>query len=104
AVFCSVMVYHFVRRPFWRLASSGMKFAGTSVVLGLAAALVVSGGAPAVALALAAATVARLATDAAVLTHLHDPRLTPLKRTARLLQRGQPGVVEVGQHRGIGRK
>ena len=36
---CSVMVYHVVRRPFWRASSSGVKFAGTTVLLGLATAL-----------------------------------------------------------------
>ena len=35
----SVMVYHSVRRPFWRASASGVKFAGTTVVLGLATAL-----------------------------------------------------------------
>jgi formate dehydrogenase iron-sulfur subunit len=39
-VACSVMVYHVVRRPFWRARFSGIKFAGTAVVLGLATALV----------------------------------------------------------------
>jgi DMSO reductase anchor subunit len=38
-VACSVMVYHVVRRPFWRASRGGFKFAGTTVVLGLAAAL-----------------------------------------------------------------
>ena len=33
------MVYHVVRRPFWRASASGVKFAGTTVVLGLATAL-----------------------------------------------------------------
>lgn len=36
---CSVMVYHVVRRPFWRAPVSGVKFAGTTLVLGLATAL-----------------------------------------------------------------
>jgi formate dehydrogenase iron-sulfur subunit len=39
-VACSVMVYHVVRRPFWRAQFSGIRFAGTAVVLGLATALV----------------------------------------------------------------
>ena len=38
-VWCSVMVYHVVRRPFWRASSSGVKFAGTTLVLGLATAM-----------------------------------------------------------------
>ena len=36
---CSVMVYHVVRRPFWRASLSGVKFAGTTILLGLATAL-----------------------------------------------------------------
>ena len=38
AIFCSVMVYHVVRRPFWRGGISGTKFFGTALVTGLAAA------------------------------------------------------------------
>jgi Fe-S-cluster-containing dehydrogenase component/DMSO reductase anchor subunit len=36
---CSVMVYHVVRRPFWRASASGVKFSGTTLWLGLATAL-----------------------------------------------------------------
>jgi formate dehydrogenase iron-sulfur subunit len=36
---CSVLVYHVVRRPSWRAAYCGLKFAGTTAVLGLALAL-----------------------------------------------------------------
>jgi DMSO reductase anchor subunit len=43
----SVMVYHVVRRPFWRAAVSGPKFAGTALVLGPAAALACLGLGPA---------------------------------------------------------
>jgi DMSO reductase anchor subunit len=35
-VACSVLVYHVVRRPYWHMRYSGVKFAGTAVVLGLA--------------------------------------------------------------------
>jgi formate dehydrogenase iron-sulfur subunit len=35
----SVMVYHVVRREFWRAGYGGVKFAGTGVVLGLATAM-----------------------------------------------------------------
>lgn len=85
AVFCSAMVYHVVRRPFWHLARSVPKFAGTAVVLGLALAFAVSGGTRAVGLGLMAASVAKMATDALILGHLRDPRLTMLRRTAVLL-------------------
>jgi Fe-S-cluster-containing dehydrogenase component/DMSO reductase anchor subunit len=36
---CSVMVYHVVRRPFWRAPIAGVKFMGTTLILGLATAL-----------------------------------------------------------------
>ena len=85
AVACSVMVYHVVRRPFWHATLSGMKFAGTVAVAAFAARFVVSAGARPAALALAAAVLVKVATDALVLTHLHDPRLTPLRRSAVLL-------------------
>jgi DMSO reductase anchor subunit len=85
AVGCSVMVYHVVRRPFWHATLSGTRFAGTAVVAGLAAVLVVSAGSRPAALALAAAMWARLASDVLVLSHLRDPRLTPLRRSAVLL-------------------
>lgn len=39
AVGCSVMVYHAVRWPSWRARVTGVKFAGTALALGLAAAL-----------------------------------------------------------------
>ncbi len=42
-VACSVMVYHAVRRPYWRASSGGVKFVGTVIVLGLAAALAALG-------------------------------------------------------------
>ena len=39
---CSVMVYHVVRRPFWHASSAAVKFTGTALVLGTAAALLAS--------------------------------------------------------------
>jgi DMSO reductase anchor subunit len=91
AVFCSVMVYHVVRRPFWQAGVTGAKFAGTALVAGLGLWLAAGGG-RAVAFALAAATVCRLAADAAILRHRHDPRLSPLRRTAELLTGPLAGI------------
>jgi len=85
AVFCSVMVYHAVRRPFWQGGISGPKFYGTAAVAGLAGALAASGGARGVAIGLAAVAALKLAFDSATLLHLRDPQLTPMKRTALLL-------------------
>jgi Fe-S-cluster-containing dehydrogenase component/DMSO reductase anchor subunit len=41
-VFCSVMIYHDTRRPFWMGWRSGFKFYGTTLVLGAATALFVT--------------------------------------------------------------
>ena len=43
-VFCSVMIYHDTRRPFWMGWRSGFKFFGTTLVLGAAAALFITTG------------------------------------------------------------
>ncbi|WP_406700465.1 DmsC/YnfH family molybdoenzyme membrane anchor subunit [Singulisphaera sp. Ch08] len=86
AVFCSVMVYHVVRRPFWRGGRCAAKFFGTSIVLGLAGAFATSGGAPRLAIALTIATGLKLALEGAILRHLRDPQMTSLRRTALLLR------------------
>lgn len=86
AIACSVMVYHVVRRPFWHASISGPKFAGTAAVLGLAVALVATNGSRGVALGLVGATAIKLLIDVSVMSHLRDPRLTMLKRTAVLLR------------------
>ncbi|SIO24747.1 nitrate reductase (quinol-dependent), transmembrane subunit [Singulisphaera sp. GP187] len=86
AVFCSVMVYHVVHRPFWRGGRCGLKFFGTSIVVGLAGALATSGGAQRLAVGLAAASLAKLAFETSILMHLRDPQMTPLRRTALLLR------------------
>jgi Fe-S-cluster-containing dehydrogenase component/DMSO reductase anchor subunit len=85
AVFCSVMVYHVVRRPFWTASSTGTKFAGTTVLLGLAAATFTMGGSKVVTTALVATLAAKVLLEASVLSHLRDPRVSPLRRTALLL-------------------
>jgi Fe-S-cluster-containing dehydrogenase component/DMSO reductase anchor subunit len=101
-VISSVMVYHVVRRPFWRVEYSGTKFAGTSIVLGLASAVVALPWSAVVAgalvldgprweilhdlcLVLMAAVAAKLVVDAFVLVHLRDAGLTPLRRSALLI-------------------
>ncbi len=100
----SVMVYHAVRRPFWRAASSGVKFAGTALVLGLATALaslgVASCGgsrgaaespvslAPIVAGTLMVASSAKLWWEAGDRRERHEDEVgsEPLRRTAWLLR------------------
>jgi formate dehydrogenase iron-sulfur subunit len=94
----SVMVYHVVRRPFWRASSGGVKFAGTTVVLGLAAALACLGAArigppgrgtspgalPAIACALALASLAKLWFEAG--DRRERDEFSTLGQTARLLR------------------
>lgn len=97
-VTCSVMVYHVVRRPFWRASIGGVKFAGTVLVLGLATALVASAWSTAssgaegpgiergLGLGLMVAIAAKLGFEASLLRHLKDRRITPLRRSAHLVR------------------
>ncbi len=85
AVFCSVMVYHAVHRPFWQGGITGPKFFGTAAVAGLAGALAISGGSLKIALVLALVATLKIGFDASILFHLSDPQLTPLRRSALLL-------------------
>jgi formate dehydrogenase iron-sulfur subunit len=98
----SVMVYHVVRRPFWRASASGVKFAGTTALLGLATALAslgvavsgVLGGArasaefllPFVAGALSLVSAAKLAYEATERRERHETGFDPLRLSARLLR------------------
>jgi DMSO reductase anchor subunit len=93
---CSVMVYHVVRRAFWRASVTGVKFIGTTGVLGLATALAslgiantrMPGGAqessvrslPLVAVALALVTAAKLFYEA------FDNRVSRKARSDQLRQ------------------
>ncbi len=101
-VACSVLVYHVVRRPFWQASYGGFKFAGTAVVLGLAAALAATSiaalGHPAmppgaaswrpltlVALGLIAAISAKLWFEARLVRGYARSELSSLRKTALLL-------------------
>jgi Fe-S-cluster-containing dehydrogenase component/DMSO reductase anchor subunit len=103
-VFCSVMVYAATRRDHWRGSLTGLKFALTALILGVATVLMVStvaalarGGAgaafsatPAFApmcAALVAASVVKLAFELSILRHLHDRHHSVLKRSAILMAR-----------------
>ena len=86
---CSVMVYHAVRRPFWRASIGGVKFAGTTVVLGLATGLASLGASrpdatiiPMIAGALMLATAAKLGFES---RDRREQDGEPLRRTAWLL-------------------
>lgn len=109
----SVMVYHVVRRPFWRAASSAVKFAGTTVLLGLATALASLGAAmigppgratspsmlPALACALALVSLAKLRFESG--ERLVADELSPLGQTARLLRGPLKRVVGLRRFLGI---
>ena len=101
-VFCSVMIYVFTGREFWKFGPSAMKFCLTSAVLGISAtciSIVVFGlfvdspgatqlsrqvGTPLLR-ALLIAVGAKLFLEAALFRHLFSRRQSPLNRSARLL-------------------
>ena len=108
-VACSTMIYVVVRREFWNGPRTTLRFAGTTVVLGLAATLLtgalsanladlnlLGGAGPAdgawgadltrpLAFALAAAAACKLIYEAAVFQHLRDLQFTAMRRTAVLM-------------------
>jgi DMSO reductase anchor subunit len=101
-VFCSVLIYHDTRRAFWRGWPVGLKFYGTTALLGTAAILFVTTlqgllSPSVVAHAayqeltvflsklLVAITVLKLSLEAVVFRHLEDDGSPALKQTARLL-------------------
>jgi formate dehydrogenase iron-sulfur subunit len=105
-VLCSVMVYHVTGRRFWNGLATGVRFFGTSVVLGsvvtlMSATLAVSWlGAhgqtelrmlESLSLFAAAAGFAKLAFELSIFRHLLDRRHTDLKRTALLMRRDLMG-------------
>ncbi len=57
---CSVMVYHVLRRPFWRAARSAVKFTGTTLWLGLALRLAVAPRFPTIAAVLIVVALVKL--------------------------------------------
>ncbi|MGH7213458.1 MAG: DmsC/YnfH family molybdoenzyme membrane anchor subunit [Tepidisphaeraceae bacterium] len=101
-VFCSVMVYHDTRRPFWRWRFTAPKFFLTTLILGLATTLLsalagaawsatltvqqaLTESAPMTCRILAAAMVLKLGYGLLTFLPLRDRHHTPMKRTARLL-------------------
>lgn len=95
AVWTSVMIYVATRRPLWTLRRTGIDFASTTVVLGLAVWLLISTAGTLVGKAdanhrslaglLLAAVAMRLGWEASLLCHLRDPTFTPRRRAALLL-------------------
>lgn len=101
-VVCSAMIYVFTKRELWNLDRTLMRFGLTTVLLGIATTwltlwlagtvlpaekvtqLLAESARP-LAIAVLAATVAKLAYDAMLLSHLATYRNSPLKRSARLV-------------------
>ena len=104
AVFCSVMIYASVRRDLWDFPRTAVRFALTSIVLGLAtlwlnlaalavirpseasAALVAVAG-PTICWTLMVAACLKLGWEAMLFRHLLSRAMTPLKRSASLMMR-----------------
>ncbi len=98
-VACSVLIYHVVQRPFWRAPLSGVKFGGTSLVLGLAIALAAGAIArlfhpstpstdwlvEAAAIGLIGASCGKLWLEHRLCRGFATSELAPLRGTARLL-------------------
>jgi len=94
---CSAMLYAVTRRVYWQLSFSVPRFLGTSALLGLSLTLLVFSAAAyfgepvsghtvaGLYQALILASVFKLLLDASVLAHLHNSRVTDLKRTALLM-------------------
>ncbi len=95
AVVCSAMIYVKTRREYWNATRSFAKFFGTTLLLGVAAALQAlsspnasRGEITAAACALISVTVLKLSFEHRIFTHLVDEEIviqTPLNKTARLL-------------------
>lgn len=90
SVFSSIMLYVDTRREFWSTHHAGMRFAGTTILLGYVGWLVVhSRGAtslPGAALPVVVAlSLLKIALEASVMFHARAGEWTPLKRTARLM-------------------
>jgi len=92
----SVMVYHVVRRPFWAAAIGGTKFAGTTLLLGFAAALAclgiarargsaTAGSVAATAICLMIASTAKLAYEARLKRTALASQDSPLRKSALLM-------------------
>jgi Fe-S-cluster-containing dehydrogenase component/DMSO reductase anchor subunit len=92
-IFCSIMVYVATRREQWSGVQTGLKFLGTTVLLG--SAMVVAVGAATsghsesfdrtaklLLMTVVAATLLKLTLDAAVLLHFRDSRQSTFKRMA----------------------
>ena len=103
---CSIMIYSVIRRAYWSIASTSLRFLGTTALLGLAVIInvvLLTSGDPRALLqsyagtllqALALVTIGKLVIEAAPLRSLRDRQQTPLKRTALLMTGALRPVVQ----------
>lgn len=89
-VFCSAMIYHRTKRPFWNVYQSGFRFGLTTLLLGLGVAMgglasTGSGLFPAVVHSLIGMAVIKGLLEVGALVPLFDRPQTALKRSALLL-------------------
>jgi len=92
-VFCSAMIYVDTRRDLWRASQTFPKFFGTTLLLGLGAAMIVlpAGNArTAVIASMMLVALAKLAFERRLLDHADDPKAGVWSASARLL------LVELG--------
>lgn len=88
-VFCSVMIYHDTRRPFWNWQETGIRFLGTAWIVGGTTLLQFVDDRAAflsLALAILVGVVTKLASEAKYLWHSATQERRPTWKTARLLQ------------------
>jgi len=108
-IYCSIMIYQDTRRTFWRTTVTSLKFAGTTLLLGVAtilfSLLCQSKFEPGIALQnsfhqavtllcefLLLITIAKLLGELTVFLHLKDREWTSMKRTAILMARNLRGA------------
>ncbi len=89
SVFSSLMLYVDTRREFWSAYHTGVRFAGTTVLLGFAGWLIVDSRMSALSIAslwiVLSLSLVKIALEATVMIHARSDRWTPLKRTTRLM-------------------
>lgn len=89
SVFCSLMVYVDTRREFWSAYHTGVRFVGTTLLMGYPGSLMLAAPGSAIAgsgfLTIALLVTIKLLFEASVLSHWRSREWTPLKRTARLI-------------------
>ncbi len=88
-VFCSVMIYHDTRRPFWSFPISALKFFGTTLGLALSAHLFISvyfdEVSAVILFPLLLVFFTKLVQESLILGDVSDSEMTPAKKTALLM-------------------